>query len=170
MTTNEKLRIGVIGAGGIANSVHLPSLRDCEDAEVVALCDIHADKLERTAREFGIAKTYSHYHEMLASEELDAVLSLVWPDALFRVTLECLRAGRHVLMEKPPGVTTFPAETQLRTAREEAGLTQADVAVGLGKPQSYVSKCESGERRVDVVELEEFANLYGKSFEYFLPT
>ncbi len=58
---------------------------------------------------------------------------------------------------------------QLREARREAGLTQVEVAQLLGQPQSYVSKCESGERRVDVVELEHFAQVYGKPITYFLP-
>ena len=43
------------------------------------------------------------------------------------------------------------------------------MAKRLGKPQSYVSKCESGERRVDVVELLQFAELYGKGLEFFVP-
>ncbi len=46
---------------------------------------------------------------------------------------------------------------------------QEEVGRQLKKPQSYVSKCESGERRVDIVELEKFAELYGKSVSYFLP-
>ena len=50
---------------------------------------------------------------------------------------------------------------KLRKAREAAGLTQAEVAGELGEYQSFVSKCESGERRVDVVELERFAKIYG---------
>jgi transcriptional regulator with XRE-family HTH domain len=50
----------------------------------------------------------------------------------------------------------------LRKAREEAGLTQIEVARKLGRPQSFVSKCESGERRVDVVELIDFCRVYGK--------
>lgn len=58
---------------------------------------------------------------------------------------------------------------RLRAARLEAGLTQEEVAQHLGRPQSFVSKCESGERRVDVVELETFSQLYGKSLKYFLP-
>jgi len=49
----------------------------------------------------------------------------------------------------------------LREAREHAGLTQADAAYRLGKPQSYISKSESGERRVDVVEAKHFAEIYG---------
>jgi transcriptional regulator with XRE-family HTH domain len=59
--------------------------------------------------------------------------------------------------------------SRLRSARLEAGLTQAQAAQALGKPQSYLSKCESGERRVDVVELERFAKIYAKPFSYFLP-
>ena len=58
---------------------------------------------------------------------------------------------------------------RLRAARLDSGLTQGDVAKHVGKPQSFVSKCESGERRVDVVELEVFAQLYGRSLTYFLP-
>ena len=58
---------------------------------------------------------------------------------------------------------------RLRKARTVAELTQAEVARRLGRPQSYVSKSESGERRVDVVELDEFARLYGQPLTYFLP-
>ncbi len=57
----------------------------------------------------------------------------------------------------------------LRAARLDAGLTQAEAAAELGKPQSFVSKCESGERRVDVIELEAIANVYQKPIQYFLP-
>jgi transcriptional regulator with XRE-family HTH domain len=57
---------------------------------------------------------------------------------------------------------------KLRAAREQAGLTQVDVARKLARPQSFVSKCESGERRVDVVELQEFARLYGQPISFFV--
>ena len=57
---------------------------------------------------------------------------------------------------------------RLRAGRLRAGLTQAGVAARLRRPQSFVSKCESGERRVDVVELTAFARLYGVRIEYFL--
>lgn len=57
---------------------------------------------------------------------------------------------------------------RLRTAREGAGLTQVAVSERLRVPQSFVSKCESGERRVDVVELATFAKLYRKPLGFFL--
>jgi transcriptional regulator with XRE-family HTH domain len=57
---------------------------------------------------------------------------------------------------------------RLREAREEARLTQEEVAAALHRPQSFVSKCEVGERRVDVIELQDFARLYGKPLGYFV--
>lgn len=57
---------------------------------------------------------------------------------------------------------------RLQAARREARLTQVQVAAVFGKPQSFVSKCESGERRIDVVELGEFASLYRKPLTFFV--
>lgn len=59
--------------------------------------------------------------------------------------------------------------TQLREARRERGLTQVEVAAALGRPTSFVSKVELGERRIDPIDLRDLADLYGKPFEYFIP-
>lgn len=56
---------------------------------------------------------------------------------------------------------------RLKKARIEAGLAQEEVAEKLGKPQSYISKIESGERRLDVAELNKFARIYKKPHSYF---
>ena len=56
----------------------------------------------------------------------------------------------------------------LRAARDEAGLTQTQVAKKFGAHASFVSKCESGERRVDAVELSEFCRIYGVALSEFL--
>ncbi|PIP46511.1 MAG: hypothetical protein COX15_00460 [Candidatus Colwellbacteria bacterium CG23_combo_of_CG06-09_8_20_14_all_42_19] len=57
---------------------------------------------------------------------------------------------------------------RLKKARIEADLSQQVVADKLGKPQSYISKIESGERRLDVVEMKKFAVVYKKPVDYFL--
>ncbi|OGD30801.1 hypothetical protein A3J02_01980 [Candidatus Azambacteria bacterium RIFCSPLOWO2_02_FULL_46_11] len=57
---------------------------------------------------------------------------------------------------------------RLRKARLEVKLTQVQVARKLGRPQSHVSNVESGQQRIDVVELKRFAKMYGKDMNYFL--
>ena len=57
---------------------------------------------------------------------------------------------------------------RLRKAREEAGLTQVQVAKKLKRPQSHISNVESGQQRVDVVELQFFAKIYNKNIDYFI--
>ena len=57
---------------------------------------------------------------------------------------------------------------KLKKARLNAGLKQEEVAYKLSKPQSYISKIESGERRIDVAELKQLAKIYKKDINYFL--
>lgn len=57
---------------------------------------------------------------------------------------------------------------RLRKARLEAGLTQVEVAKKLKRPQSHISNVESGQQRVDVVELQNFAKIYNKDIKYFI--
>lgn len=58
---------------------------------------------------------------------------------------------------------------RLKQAREEAGISQRQAAKAFGKAQPFISKCESGERRIDPVELLRFSRLYGKPLLFFLP-
>lgn len=72
-----------------------------------------------------------------------------------------------------PMGSAFPDEyrrflKKLKAARLEAGLNQVDVAKRLKEPQSFVSKFETGERRIDPVELRHLAQLYGKPASYFI--
>ena len=57
--------------------------------------------------------------------------------------------------------------TRLRQARMDAGLLQSEASALLGKSRTFVSKCELGERRVDVIETQQFAKIYKKKFAYF---
>lgn len=123
------VKIGVIGAGGMAADIHLPSLARISGAKVCAICDIEIDKAEKLAEKFSIAKTYSLYRKMIAENELDAVFVLVQPDQTFRITLDCLNAGLDVFTEKPAGVTLFQAQTLQRKAHEKNAVLQ----VGLNR-------------------------------------
>ena len=113
---SNKVKIGVIGAGGIANSVHLPSLVEIEDCDLVAVCDLREERAREAAEKYNIPHVYSSQYEMMKKEQLDGVLVLVDCDRTFRAAWECLENGWHVLLEKPAGITSYQAESLARLA------------------------------------------------------
>ena len=114
----DRVNVGVIGAGGIARSVHLPSLAEMADVKVTAICDLVVERSAGLAERYAIDRTYVSFHEMLAKETLDAVFVLVEPGNLFHVVWYCLAAGLHVFMEKPPGITSVQAWALARKAAD----------------------------------------------------
>ena len=114
----RKLRIGIIGAGGICRRTHLPALSEIENCEIIALCDRNEEKSKPLAEKYGIPKTYTIHHEMLAKEDMDAVFVLVQPDQTYRVAFDCMKAGFHVMMEKPAGINAYQANSLARCAAE----------------------------------------------------
>jgi predicted dehydrogenase len=108
------VRIAVIGAGGICNAVHLPSLCQMPDVEVVAICDLVEERAVATAAKWQIPKSYTLIREMFKAESLDAVFCLVEPGSLFHVTMLALEHGYPVFSEKPPCITSTQAEALAR--------------------------------------------------------
>lgn len=110
--TMKKVKIGIIGCGGIANNKHLPSLAELKDlCEVVAFCDLIEDKAVKSAQKFGTgdAKIYTDYHELLADQSIDAV-HICTPNVSHAViTVDAFAAGKHVLCEKPMAPTSEDA-------------------------------------------------------------
>lgn len=121
MAERRRARIGVIGAGGIANGVHFPSLAELQEVERTAVCDLRFEKAQAAKERYGFARAYWDLHEMLDKEALDGVLLLVEPDRLFRAAADCLRRGVPVMMEKPAGTSAHQARALARIS-EECGV------------------------------------------------
>jgi predicted dehydrogenase len=139
----EKVRAGLIGAGGMANTVHYPSLKEMPDVELVAICDLVPDKLAATAEKFGIPKTYSDYRQMLESEDVDAVWVLMPPHHLFDIVIQCVKRKKHVFIEKPPGVT-YEQARMMALACEQNGV------MGMcGFNRRYIPVIQQCRRRVE---------------------
>jgi predicted dehydrogenase len=114
----RKVRAGVIGAG--IGKFHLQGYQQHPQAEVVALCDLNEPLAQQVAATFGVAQVYADYKEMLKKAGANAV-SVCVPNALHRpVVVDCLRAGLHVLCEKPLSVN----------AREGQKMVDAAAAAG----------------------------------------
>lgn len=100
----KKLRVGIIGCGGIANQKHLPSLKASQDlAEIVAFCDIKVERAEKAAKEYGTpdARVYEDYRELLKDESIDVVHVCTPNVSHAPITVAAFEAGKHVLCEKP---------------------------------------------------------------------
>ena len=115
----KKLKIGIIGCGGIANGKHMPSLKKVEECEMVAFCDLIIDRAEKAAAEYGTpdAKVYVDYKELLADETIDVVHVLTPNRAHSFITVDALEAGKHVMCEKPMAINSAEALKMLEAAR-----------------------------------------------------
>ena len=109
----SKLRIGIIGCGGIANQKHFPALKNNSDlCESVAFCDIIRERAEKAAAEFGAvgAKVYTDYHELLANPEVEVVHVCTPNVSHSEITVAAFEAKKHVYCEKP--MSHSPEEAQ----------------------------------------------------------
>jgi len=113
---SEKIRVGIIGAGQIAQE-HLKGYRQIEGAEVVALSDINAAAAARSAEEYGIPHTYRDFRELLAREDIQAVDVCLHNNLHAPVAIAALEAGKNAYSEKPMAGSYHDARAMLETAR-----------------------------------------------------
>lgn len=115
----KKLRVGIIGCGGIAQTKHIPNYLKCsDDVEIIGVSDVNIMRAQQCAEKWGIQNYFDDYHKMLNEIELDAV-SVCTPNKFHaEITKAVLKAGCHVLCEKPPAITVQEAEEMAQTARD----------------------------------------------------
>jgi len=101
----HRLRIGVLGCGPIAQAAHFESCTKARNAELYAICDVADDLRERMAVTHAPQRQYADYAAMLADPELDAVIIATSDAFHVPASIQALQAGKHVLSEKPLGVT-----------------------------------------------------------------
>ncbi|HET7627637.1 MAG TPA: Gfo/Idh/MocA family oxidoreductase [Bacillales bacterium] len=144
----DKLKVGIIGAGGIARGVHIPNYLKCSDRmELVAIADVVRENAERTAGEHGIPNVFSDYEEMLGQVDIDAV-SICTPNKFHApAAIAALNAGCHVLCEKPPAMTADEARQMEQTARENGKI------LTYGFHYRHAQETEMLKRFVDAGEL-----------------
>ena len=99
-----KLNVGVLGCGPIAQAGHFESCTKASNARLYAICDVAADLRERMAWTHAPEKSYGDYDEMLADPKLDAVIIATSDAFHVPASIKALKAGKHVLCEKPVGI------------------------------------------------------------------
>lgn len=100
----SKLKIGIVGCGGIAKQKHLPSLQACADlCEITAFCDIIVERAEKAKAEYGTsdARVYTDYHQLVLDKGVDVVHVLTPNVSHCPITVAAFKAKKHVMCEKP---------------------------------------------------------------------
>ena len=110
------LRLGIVGAGGIARAEHLPRFRAIDGVELAGVVNRSPDSTRRVAAEEGIPRTFASWQELVADDAIDAVLVATWPDQHAAVTIAALEAGKHVLTEARMAATLADAQAMLAAA------------------------------------------------------
>ncbi|MED5017514.1 Gfo/Idh/MocA family oxidoreductase [Paenibacillus chibensis] len=146
--TNQTLRIGIIGCGGIANGKHMPSLAKQPQAQMVAFCDIVKERAEKAAADFGVegAKVYTDFRELLQDESIDVIHVCTPNDSHSEISVASLEAGKHVMCEKPMAKTTAQAKEMVEAAKRTGKKLTIGYQNRYRNDSLYLKElCEAGE-------------------------
>ena len=115
----KKLGVGVIGTGFWGRN-HARVFKELEETELLAVCDINAERAKNVAKQFGV-RAYTNMGKMLKRKDIEAVSICTWSLNLSKEALKALKTRKHVLVEKPMATNVKQAEKLLEMA-EEKGL------------------------------------------------
>jgi predicted dehydrogenase len=119
----KTVKVGIVGTGGIANH-HAKIYEPIEGIEIVAVCDIIRRKALQYAERWGVPKknVFTSYNKMLEMDEIDTVSVCTYNQAHRRPTVAALKAGKHVLCEKPMAAKLADATAMARAAKESGKI------------------------------------------------
>jgi len=124
MASSDRLRVGLIGAGGRWGPwAHVPALTQLPQTELFAVCTAHADTAQAAADKYGVKRAYSDVAKMSADPQVEAALVAVRVPAHLALAKTALEAGKHVYCEWPLGANTKEAEELAALARGKKLLT-----------------------------------------------
>jgi predicted dehydrogenase len=154
----DRIGIGLIGAGGISHS-HLLAARsraNRDRAQVVAIADVDETRAKQQAQTYEIEKTYTDYHEMLADADVRAVCICTPPFLHVEQSVAALRAGKHVLCEKPVAPTLAGIDAIAEAQRESGavfeGVFQHRVGQGARQVKALIDAGRFGRLRFGLSE------------------
>ena len=112
----SKLRVGIIGCGGIARS-HCDAIAQLRDqVEVLAVADLFEEKRREYMEKYNIPKGYGTHTELLKDDDIDAVAVTLGHQLHHRLTVDACNAGKHVLVEKPMAISLEQCDDMIEAA------------------------------------------------------
>jgi len=114
----NKVGIGIIGCGSIAEIAHFPSIQQIPEAELIAVCDVGEEYTKRGVKKWGAKAAFKDYQEMLKRDDIELVI-IATPNVYHHEhAVACAQAGKHVIIEKPFACTNYEAWDIVNTAKK----------------------------------------------------
>lgn len=113
----ERTKIAVIGLGSVAQLVHLPNLLKINSAQITSVAEINKNRLHSVADKFQVSKRYTDYKELLKNDDAQAVIISTPTHLHKQMAIDCLNAGKDVLVEKPLARTRIEGEEIIEAAK-----------------------------------------------------
>ena len=124
MASSDRLRVGLIGAGGRWGPwAHVPALQGLPETELYAVCTAHADTAQAAADQYGVKHAYSDVGALGQDPRVEAALVAVRVPAHYALARAAMEAGKHVYCEWPLGANTKEAEELAAMARQKKRQT-----------------------------------------------
>ena len=120
--TQDRVRIGIVGAGANTRLRHIPGFQAIEGVEVVSVSNRNRESGQRVADEFGIPRVYDHWTEVISDAETDAICIGTWPYLHCPITVAALEAGKHVMTEARMAMDATQARSMLDASRRRPDL------------------------------------------------
>ncbi|MBN2449991.1 MAG: Gfo/Idh/MocA family oxidoreductase [Lentisphaeria bacterium] len=116
----KDVRVGIVGCGGIAFGKHMPNLKKLANVKMVSFCDLIEERAVKAAGQYGIADAAvgTEYRELLRDDAIDVVHVLTPNASHAEISVAALRAGKHVMCEKPMAISGREARAMCAAARE----------------------------------------------------
>lgn len=148
------MKVAVIGCGTIANAAHIPAYMKNPDVEIKYFCDIILERAQKAVQDCGCGLAITDHHDILADPEVEAVSVCVPNDRHAPIAIDCMRAGKHVLCEKP-AARTYAEALAMQAVQHETGMT-----LNIGVVNRFNESVRRIKKEIDAGRLGEVYHVY----------
>ncbi|MDI9521205.1 MAG: Gfo/Idh/MocA family oxidoreductase [Bacillota bacterium] len=149
-----KVKVAVIGCGTIAHAAHIPSYMNNKEVEIAYFCDIIKERAEEAVKKYGTGKAVTDYHDILKDESVQAVSVCTPNNVHAQISIDCMKAKKHVLCEKP-AARTYAEVLEMQKAQHETGMT-----LNIGVVNRFNDAVRRIKNHIDKGDLGEIFHVY----------
>jgi len=162
---NEKLKVGVVGCGQIAQISHLPYLQELPYYQISAICDLSPGVVDKLGKKYHVANRYTDFNEMVKQDDLDIVLVANKNHAA--PAIAAMENGKHVLVEKPIAFNLTQADEMIQAAKTNGVKLMVGFMKRYDPAYEMMKRMMKEVEKIHLIRVHGFAGTYEINFEIY---